>query len=321
MFKNCPKRDEQYMLKLTGMLLDYYNISAVKIIESKRGFYGETWKVQSSQVNYFVKIDYWNCHKEIYKKSFTIIDYFTRKGINHTPKVIKTKSGDLYTSFGDGVLGVFEFIEGENTEDYPIERLFEKLAPIYKLPADGLQIEKETFNIDIVCTYKNALQELACINTESSKQILMLLNSNGELIELFGQKLRLFSERCKVDLSSFYITHGDAGANCIINDDDFVIIDWDYPKLAPIERDAWFFMWSQVKTINTVLKQNNISYMLNPDRLCFYCYYSFFYYLTEYIQVYFCLKSESAGAELAEYFFNYFHSWIFTPLSAANKYS
>ena len=313
-------RDEQYMQKLTSFLLDNYNIIDCKITEAKRGFFGETWKIHSLHVDYFVKIDYWDYHKEIYQRSFYIIDYITQSGINHILKILKTQNGELYTVFNDGVLGMFEFVEGENIEDYPIERLFEKLVPIYKLPTNGLTIENETFDTGVVSKYKKLLQAFDCTNTKSSKQVLMLLNNKTELIERFGQRLKLFSERCKDDLSGFCITHGDAGGNCIISDDNFVIVDWDYPKLAPIERDAWFFMWSedQIKIINDVLKQNNINCMLNSDRFCFYCYYSFFYYLTEYIQAYFCLNSEIERIKISYSLGSYFNSWILTQLNVAD---
>ena len=44
-------------------------------------------------------------------------------------------------------------------------------------------------------------------------------------IEHRAKRLRLFSERCRSDLSSFVITHGDAGGNFITDGEkDYIVI-------------------------------------------------------------------------------------------------
>ncbi len=308
-----------YKEDLIRFISETYNIKVKDITSAKRGFFGETWRVKSSPRDLFIKIDYWNSHKEIYKRSFPIIEYINQNGIDYIIKIVKTKDNELYSKFNSGVVGMFEYVEGENTEDYPLGKLFEKLIPIYKLKIDNLTIEKENFNTNID-NYIRLVNELTCINTKSSKEILNLLNSKESLIEHYKKRLNIFSERCKADLSNFYITHGDAGGNCILNGDNFTIIDWDYPKLASIERDAWFFMWNtkQIDIINTLLQKNNFN-TLNIDRFCFYCYYSFFYYLTEYFQIYFDLQLEDKRFEFVSRIKNYFSSWIFSQLEAADK--
>ena len=56
------------------------------------------------------------------------------------------------------------------------------------------------------------------------------------------------------------------------------IVDWDSVKLAPIERDAWFYICNsnQLSIINDVIQKYKLGYMLKQERLCYYCYYSFF---------------------------------------------
>lgn len=53
-----------YMNELANFLLCEYNFKVQSISPAKRGFYGETWNVQTEKNTYFVKIDYWSHHKE-----------------------------------------------------------------------------------------------------------------------------------------------------------------------------------------------------------------------------------------------------------------
>lgn len=98
------------------------------------------------------------------------------------------------------------------------------------------------------------------------------------MISSYAERLNYLSEICCRDLSNFHITLGDAGGNCILNGEQFFIVDWDSVKLAPIERDAWFYICNsnQLSIINDVIQKYKLGYMLKQERLCYYCYYSFF---------------------------------------------
>ncbi len=55
--------------------------------------------------------------------------------------------------------------------------------------------------------------------------------------------------------------------------------------LAPPERDAWVMCsrhWARLAFQNAML-QNGIEYTLRSERLAYYCYHFFFFYLTSYI--------------------------------------
>lgn len=148
----------------------------------------------------------------------------------------------------------------------------------------------------------------ACTNPFSG--IVSQSSNTSAGTELIAGRLVEFAERCKADRSNFYITHGDAGGNVIVNDDKFYIIDWDEPKLAPPERDAWFCMhwgWA-MDAFHNALRQNDIEYTLNPDRLAFYCYHNFFLYLTEYLAAFHDLPDMRSA--LLEGITEYFDGWI-----------
>lgn len=310
--------NENYLDHLTKMITDEYSISAQRIIPAKRGFFGETWRLQTDRADYFMKIDYWEYHREAYRKSLPVIDFMTNQGISFIPRIIKTKSGELSCRFNDSVVAIFDFVDGENTEDYPIARLFEYLIHIYKLDSSEIALERETFDT-VVLDIFNSLKA----NIQLPQRIMDELQKKTELISQYAKRLRLFSDICKKDTENFHITHGDAGGNCILHENDFHIIDWDSLKLAPIERDAWFFICDdkQLDAIHTVLFHSGVEYKLNPDRLCYYCYYSFFHYLTEYLQTILFARSEGQKQNVTYNLSEYLTSgWIFNQLQIADRH-
>ncbi len=303
---------------MVKMINGEYGIFAKKAVPAKRGFFGETWRLQTDNENYFVKIDYWEYHKEIYRNSLDVIEFMTNQGISFIPKIIKTKNGKLSFNFNDGVAAIFDFIDGENEEDHPITKLFEYLVHIYKLDKSTIVPERESFNPTVLDIFKELKD-----NVYLYQRIIDKLHEKKEMISQYSERLRLFSDICKNDMENFYITHGDAGGNCILNGDHFHIVDWDTLKLAPIERDAWFFMKdnNQLDAINTILYNNNIDYKLNPDRICYYCYYSFFLYLTEYLQSVLFAGSEEQKQQISNNLIEYLDSsWIFGQLNSADKW-
>ena len=131
----------------------------------------------------------------------------------------------------------------------------------------------------------------------------------------------LFSGRCKSDLSHRYITHGDAGGNVIKNGERFYIVDWDEPVIAPPERDAWFCLhwdWA-VKAFNDAMRKNNIDYVLRPERLGYYCYNSFFWYLTKELDFY--LEYGDESGELTQIIAaDVENSWIYENIEYAHSH-
>jgi thiamine kinase-like enzyme len=63
------------------------------------------------------------------------------------------------------------------------------------------------------------------------------IGRKSELIKHYINRLFRFANKNKNNFSDFHITSGDVGGNVIIQGEKFTIIDWDYLKLAPIERD------------------------------------------------------------------------------------
>ena len=81
---------------------------------------------------------------------------------------------------------------------------------------------------------------------------------------------------------------------------DRLLVDWDGVLLAPPERDAWvmgFREWARSLFCESLLR-NGIEYSLRPERLAYYCYDMFFFWLTWLIR---CSKVN----EIEDFFRNY----------------
>lgn len=100
-------------------------------------------------------------------------------------------------------------------------------------------------------------------------------------------------------------------------------MDWDSCLLAPIERDAWIFICdgNEIKRINSILAENGINYILEQNRLCYYCYDFFFYYLNEYLESLTEAENEGQKEQIAQGLTEYLTDcWIYKRLEAADSF-
>ncbi|MDR1739819.1 MAG: aminoglycoside phosphotransferase family protein [Bacteroidales bacterium] len=273
-------RGSEYSDRLREFIYEKYDIRAISIAPAKRGFYGETWRLNTLKNSYFVKIVYWAAHCAVYERSFPIIKHLCNHGIDFICKITETKDGRLFSKFDGAILGVFNWIDGENieTDDTKIPE-YQMLAKIYNVPAQGLPIICEDFSAKGAEIF---FKQWACVDNEELKT---LLEKNRAKLEHRAARLKWFSGLCQNDTESFVITHGDAGGNLIKDKDKYFIVDWDNPVFAPPERDAWVMCsrsWAR-DAFQSALQKNGINYTLRIERLAYYCYQFFFFYLSSYI--------------------------------------
>ena len=274
------RRSGEYKRRLLDFIQDEYGIEAVSIIPAKRGFFGETWRLDAEDTEYFIKLVYPAVHKSVYKRSFPMIQHLCDHGIDFISRIVKTKDGRLFTQFDGAVLGIFDWIDGENVQNEKTKvEEYKMLAKVYTVPLCGISIPHEDFSGNTSVTFFEKLRAL------KNEPLRSLFEKNRDKIEHRAARLQRFSNLCRGDITDFYITHGDAGGNVIENDDKYFIVDWDNPTFAPMERDAWFCMsfdWAMT-AFNDNLRDNGIKYTLRPERLAYYCYDFFFYYLNAYL--------------------------------------
>lgn len=322
--QNRTQRNEEYRSRLTDFILHEYGLATVSITPARRGYYGETWKLDTADGSYFVKIVFAKAQRPVYERSFAVVDHIHNHGIDAISRIVKTADGRLYTTFAGGTVGIFEWIPGENIQD---ERTkipeYQILAKVYTVETEGLHIPGEAFTGESAVLFYQQWERLECLPiSEATDKLLALFEAYHLCFDRLQSRLCLFSEWCKSDQSHFYITHGDAGGNIIVNGERFYLVDWDDPLLAPPERDAWFCLhwdWA-MNGFHKALRDNGVHYALRPERLAYYCYYSFFGYLTKYIETY-LEEGDTDGVLIDEVEHYVRNSWIFDNIKYADSIS
>jgi len=279
LYSNITRSDE-YKCHLLEFIQAEYGISAISIAPAKRGFYGETWRIKTADKDYFIKLVYPAAHKPVYERSFPIIKHLCDNGIDFISRIVKTENDSLFTQFDGAILGIFVWIDGENIQNEKTKvKEYKMLAKVYTISPCGIYIPRENFS------GSNADRFFRQWNTLNDKSYCLLFEKNRSKIEHRAARLKHFSKLCYGDTTQFFITHGDAGGNVIENGNRYSIVDWDNAIFAPMERDAWFCMsWDWAMTaFNNSIRKNGIDYSLRPERLAYYCYDFFFFYLNAYL--------------------------------------
>lgn len=283
MYSNVIRSDE-YKEQLLNFIRHEYGIEATGIYPAKRGYYGETWKVLIPDRSYFLKLDYSAAHKRIYERSFPIVEHLCNHDNDFISRIIKTSDGKLSKRYDGAVLGMFEWIDGENieTDETKIPE-YRMLAKVYTVPSFGTSIPRESFSGDSAAVFFEKWNAL------TDARICSIFENNRAKLEHRAKRLQHFANMCRDDTGGFVITHGDAGGNLLVNGDRHYLVDWDNPILAPPERDAWVMLCYQGKSewancvFHQALRQNGIGYTMRPERLAYYSYFTFFFYLNEYL--------------------------------------
>jgi len=311
------RRDAAYVARLADFIRREYRLAPTAIAPAKRGFYGETWKLTTASGRYFVKLDASEAHKAIYERSFPVIEHLRTHGVDFISKIVKTAGGTLSTRLDGAVLGVFDWIDGEHIEsDETKWPEYQMIAKVYTVPAGTLAIRREDFSAssaDCFFVLWGGLKHGP--ESEASARTLAVFERHRALLAHRAERLALFAGLCQGDTSHFFITHGDAGGNLIQDGGKAYLVDWDDPVLAPPERDAWVMCphgWA-MDAFHAALRRNGIHYALHSERLAYYCYHSFFFYLTEYLEGF-------TQAETAAEIEGYFDGWVEGRLAYAESF-
>ncbi len=313
---NARPRPAESVAALKAVLADEWSLTIQSFREAPRGFYGETWDVQTAGGRYIAKLDR-SPHQAVYRRNLPVLQGLLDQQIPGIAPLIRTRRGALCADFEGGTLALFAFIPGEHTEDYPLDRLFRTLARIYRAqPPEG--IERERFGDGILEVV--AAQVRALPGDPVSRGVRALFEEKRPLLAAYAERLRSFARSCAADESGFVVTHGDAGGNAILTEDAFTLIDWDHPMYAPPERDAWFFIADpRFSRFDACLAEAGLAYRLRNERIGYYGYFTYFYYLHEYLTCYHYVTDEKIRARCADAIRDYFTSWIARQMGVLDK--
>lgn len=302
--------DNVFFAGLCDALQCEYGLNILRITPAQRGYYGETWILDTEYKKYFIKIVYSPNHQRVFAENLCVVSFLQSNGINYISSVVKNTAGENSILFCGGRLALFEFIPGKLTKEYPKEMLYQCLSKIYLVSPEGLKIEKEDFStacVSYVIGNINLLDELV---------------AHRDMLLRYADRLLGLATLCRKDFSNFFITHGDSGSNVIEYQKHIYIIDWDTPKLAAPERDAWMFIhgFPDIEIFNSTLLNAGIKYSLQKERLAFYCYYSYFYYLQEHLFQFQNAKDDISKRRIKGFIRHFFlRGWIIQQVDLIEK--
>ncbi len=301
---------------LIGCLRDEYGLDVRDIRPANRGFYGLTWKAVTDEGTRFIKADPWPQHQQGFRDGLEAVRYLMDHGVDFIPELRFTMDGRLSVPHQGTVLAVFDYLEGEHLEHASVIQQYGQLARVYRLGTAGLKLPGEDFLASVLVRYKHLREQ-----DSLPREALSALEAKADLLSHAAERLRAFSAICRAKLDGFFLTHGDAGGNCILMGEEPFLVDWDSAMIAPPERDAWINIWNPqaLKEIDGILMKEGLSYQLRIERLCYYCYDWFYRYLVEHLEVILYARDPQQRSQLIRGLQDYLENgWIFRQLEAAD---
>lgn len=223
-------------------------------------------------------------------------EYFQNNNIHNVNKIIKDSSQNTYEEFNNGILILYEFINGKIDYSISYKKVINNLIEIYKLsPTDKLPLER--FNEEkIINNFKNSINK-AQDNNQLQKILGYYELQNNTDVNNFKKISLLINKNVRM-----FITHGDASVNVMKTSNGEYLIDWDEVMVAPLERDCWVFMnfKNKIEDINDILKSNGIDYKISYELLTYYAYKNYLIYITNIIEKYINFNNNEDLQELKE---------------------
>jgi spectinomycin phosphotransferase len=196
---------------------------------------------------YFLKL-----RKGFYEIIVTVPLFLKSQGIKEIIAPIETKSKQGWADFGEYKLILYPFIEGKNgfemeLSDQHKRRLGSALKAIHSAqvpPELERLIPKEAFSPQwrkIVKSFQAQVEEMSFQDPNAAKLAEFIKSKRNEINRLIQRTEELASELQSQPLE-LVLCHTDIhGANMLATaNNDFYIVDWDAPLLAPKERDLMF---------------------------------------------------------------------------------
>jgi spectinomycin phosphotransferase len=178
--------------------------------------------------------------------------FLKQNGVEAIIVPFETKSKQHWADFGDYKIILYPFIEGKNgfqmeLTDHHKRRLGSALRAIHstQLPPELKRlIPKEIFSPQwrkIVKSFQEQAETISFQDYNAAKLAQFIKSKRSEINHLIERTEELVSELQSKPLD-FVLCHTDIhGANILITENnDFCIVDWDNPLLAPKERDLMF---------------------------------------------------------------------------------
>ncbi len=235
--------------QLKEILEKEYDFSIDEIAFNPKGYASWSYIIQTNKGKFFLKLyKPENFDQKVF--DFTA-DLYSKCHIENIVHPIKTKNNEIYFSFDNFKLVLFNFIDGQTSKEQPLnnnqlEELGELFANIHKSheiigPYEVREKFEFPFKEGILKIYEN-IDSLNNLNEikQQARQVYIKYKENF-LNEL--SQLERLAEKLKSENIEFVNCHGEPSPDNIIvsTEGKTYLIDWDFPIFAPKEKDLAFF--------------------------------------------------------------------------------
>lgn len=269
--------------KLISWLNKNYNLEIMTAKALPQGAIGDSYVIEdSNHKKYFLKIHLTSVlnidNPHGLDTTLKLTSLFHDEGINSVPYPIKRRDGRLEGKFEKYSILITNYIDGHSpkiSKDVVI-KVAELIARIHQVNNNDTNLPKEPFDLSYANELKKYLLTLdkkENLNEQQQKLGDLLLAHQTQL----NKHLDQLSELCnkvKQKENTLVITHGDLIADNLIKDNigNVFIVDWDWARLSPPERDLWFFMGEFGQDFIKTYKKHNSKQKIDLDYLSFYMY-------------------------------------------------
>lgn len=231
-----------------------YGITVTAVCDAPRGYAAETFYVDAAEGLFFLKIMHTPRRQSIFLHGLTVVEALAEAGVDRITRVVKRKDGGLSFKDGEAVCALFERLDGKQHYQYDREKVFRKLAQIYRvsagLPNPG-RFMRESFGDRFIGFYEREFLAFmkgpadgTAEHPEAGEARALLKLHAAFLAELPSRAAKTIDAcRAEARQAAFYLTHSDYTGNVMIAPDGtHYLIDFDESLFGPIERDGFMIL-------------------------------------------------------------------------------
>lgn len=275
--------------KIVACLQDEYDLQAVEVAFLPLGADRKTAVyhiVTNDGAAYFLKLR----QGAFNETSVTLPKFLSDQGIPQILACLATQVGQLWTSLDGYKVILYPFVEGHNgyevalSDQHWIEfgRALKRIQSL-ELPAGLIRhIRRETYSSqwrEIVTTFMERVEEETFDEPVAVRLAAFLNGKRAEILRLVERTDQL-AQALQTQSPEFVLCHSDIHAGNILIDvnDNFYIVDWDDPILAPKERDLMYAGGGQFGARRTPEEEETLFYrgygqtQVDPNALAYYRY-------------------------------------------------
>jgi spectinomycin phosphotransferase len=302
--------------KIASCLQAEYDLQAVEVVFLPLGADRNTAVyriITQDGAAYFLKLR----QGDFNETSVTLPKFLSDRGIPQIIACLETQIGQLWTSLDRYKVLLYPFVEGHNgyeadlSDRHWIEfgTALKRIQSLEVPAAFTRRIRRETYSPQwrqIVKTFMARVKKETFAEPVAAKLAAFLNGKCDDVLDLVERTERLARE-LQPRSPKFVLCHSDIHAGNILMDanDDFYIVDWDDPILAPKERDLMYAGGGQFGTKRTPDEEETLLYrgygqaQVDPSALAYYRYERIIEDIAAFCQQIFSTKEGGADREQA----------------------